>query len=571
MNMKTIYKLFLAALAAAVALTSCTKDIAGQGGSESRTDGVRTIAVSFETPTKSRLYDENSDELQPVFEVNDKIMVSNGKKAEICSVEQGENDKSLYYFTTELKGHLTAVYPAECADMDGAEIAGILVPERQSGLFKDANIAVASIDDEYNYAIFKNKTAVLRFYVDESIGVLNIDIKSASTQPIANAVVDENGKIKKSSESLTSIRIVAPSTEESQEPVIEVVDTVPVESTEDGPSALLGNYEVASSDKTLDQIAGGRFCYVSILPTKKDETYTLIVTSNTLSYQGTLGKIKNEANLQQKTQLGKENPILPKRLFMVERQFSNVSLPAGTLANVFMPYMISIVVGTDENDKPICQRWGYCNVGAFVPEETGKYFAWGDTLGFTKVDNHQFNWTNCPFNDNESEYSKTAFDNVVETICPDGELVSQYDAATKNWGNGWRLPTKFEVEKLHEGHNNGMFNDEYIDDLGGSLLIRNISQVLLFPRISPIGAGIEPGNDGTFWTSTLNPSDKKEAYVLYWKHSVFNMLSAVVNEINFTSMPRYAGAAIRPIFGPRAIDGTGLAVEEFDYQEGTLL
>ena len=72
--------------------------------------------------------------------------------------------------------------------------------------------------------------------------------------------------------------------------------------------------------------------------------------------------------------------------------------------------------------------WATCNVGANSPQEYGDYYAWGETT--TKV------------NYDEGHYTYSGpLDNP--TI-----LSASNDAATANWGNGWRMPNIEEFEEL---------------------------------------------------------------------------------------------------------------------------
>ena len=70
-------------------------------------------------------------------------------------------------------------------------------------------------------------------------------------------------------------------------------------------------------------------------------------------------------------------------------------------------------------------KWATCNVGASQPTDYGNYYAWGETT--TKSSYTEGNYT---YSDN-----------------PD-TLPSTDDAATSNWGEGWRMPTEDEFVEL---------------------------------------------------------------------------------------------------------------------------
>ena len=74
--------------------------------------------------------------------------------------------------------------------------------------------------------------------------------------------------------------------------------------------------------------------------------------------------------------------------------------------------------------------WATCNVGANSPEEYGDYFAWGET-------------------ETKSEYTQANSLTYGKSL-NDISGNPQYDAATANWGEGWRMPTKAEMQELLE-------------------------------------------------------------------------------------------------------------------------
>ncbi|MDO4802553.1 MAG: hypothetical protein Q4A15_10350, partial [Prevotellaceae bacterium] len=285
-----IYKFMIAAFAATMALTSCTKDSADMNGANTQPDGTRVITVSFNNTTRTYL---DSDGLTPRFEDGDMILVSNGITTKTLPIYM---DKGMPTFRTILTGELTAVYPASAAVVENNVIKGVKVPAEQSGRFADANIAIAEHimdNSEYgnNHAVFRNATAILRFYVHHSVGVERLEIASASENIATGS------------------------------------KTISVGADKD---MLSGNVE----DETL--------CYVAVLP---GEIQKLDITSYASKQTETDG--------------------------IVKKTYNNIKIKAGQMASVFMPYYVQI--GT--------QKWAYCNLGAFLPEEPGYYYSWGDSKG----------------------------------------------------------------------------------------------------------------------------------------------------------------------------------------------
>ena len=94
--------------------------------------------------------------------------------------------------------------------------------------------------------------------------------------------------------------------------------------------------------------------------------------------------------------------------------------------------------------------WATCNVGASTPEGYGDYFAWGETQPKTT-----YNWSSYQYANGtswedpqltkyctRSEYGYNGFTDSLTILLPED------DAATANWGDGWRMPTKEEWQEL---------------------------------------------------------------------------------------------------------------------------
>ena len=155
-----------------LALASCAKEPAlEQRDSLPQEEGTRTIAVSFasQPATKTAL---GEDGLTPEFVGGEMVLVSNDETTQECRVTFSGERATI---TTRLQGDLTAVYPARAAKFIPSEITGdkiidpdnVLISAKQSGTFADANICMATMKDGEEKMTFHNKTAILKFYVDE--------------------------------------------------------------------------------------------------------------------------------------------------------------------------------------------------------------------------------------------------------------------------------------------------------------------------------------------------------------------------------------------------------------------
>ena len=97
-------------------------------------------------------------------------------------------------------------------------------------------------------------------------------------------------------------------------------------------------------------------------------------------------------------------------------------------------------------------KWATINVGASKPEDYGDYFAWGETEPYYTDGNAQNTATTGIWKAGKEEYGyylNSYFDTYNGTsftkynwTSGKTELESGDDAATRNWGTGWRMPTE---------------------------------------------------------------------------------------------------------------------------------
>lgn len=93
--------------------------------------------------------------------------------------------------------------------------------------------------------------------------------------------------------------------------------------------------------------------------------------------------------------------------------------------------------------------WANCNVGADNPEDYGDYFAWGETTTKSTYDWSTYQY--CMGSSNtltkycyNFSYGYNGFTDNLTTLLPED------DAATANWGSGWRMPTNEEWNELYD-------------------------------------------------------------------------------------------------------------------------
>lgn len=144
--------------------------------------------------------------------------------------------------------------------------------------------------------------------------------------------------------------------------------------------------------------------------------------------------------------------------------------------------------------------WATCNVGAENPEDYGDYFAWGETE--TKS---IYGWNTYQYchgtGDTFIKYcSNSAYGYFSDTLTI---LNPKDDAASINWGSGWRMPTKAEWEELY---NNTTVIWTTQNGVIGSLFTASNGNSLFLPaagRCSGSNLGLV-GTGGYYWSGSLN-------------------------------------------------------------------
>ena len=101
-------------------------------------------------------------------------------------------------------------------------------------------------------------------------------------------------------------------------------------------------------------------------------------------------------------------------------------------------------------------KWAKMNVGANSETDYGDYFMWGSTTPNTV---NECTWANAPFNNGSSTFDETYFNSVKDTVCPNGVLAKEYDAAHVKWGGEWHMPDMAQCLELFKETKNGFVTD----------------------------------------------------------------------------------------------------------------
>ena len=145
---------------------------------------------------------------------------------------------------------------------------------------------------------------------------------------------------------------------------------------------------------------------------------------------------------------------------------------------------------------------------------------WGST---TPNNDIPCDWEHAPFNNGSSNYDETYFNSVKDTVCPNGVLAKEYDAATQIMGSDWRMPTKEDFDELLKGTTNEWIEDYKGTGVNGRKFTSktNTSKYIFIPAAGSCNNGSVGyvGDYGNVWSSSLDTSNPYRAWYLYFDSS----------------------------------------------------
>ena len=162
--------------------------------------------------------------------------------------------------------------------------------------------------------------------------------------------------------------------------------------------------------------------------------------------------------------------------------------------------------------------WATCNIGADKPEDYGNYYAWGETSTKSSYNWSTYQYANGTSLDdpqltkycNSASHGYNGFTDNLTVLQPSD------DAATANWGNGWKTPTKEQWEELYGNitHTWTTQNGVY----GRLFTLGNGERSLFLPA-----AGVRHGSSlyyagsyGVYWSSSLDTGGPSIAWHFYF-------------------------------------------------------
>ena len=179
--------------------------------------------------------------------------------------------------------------------------------------------------------------------------------------------------------------------------------------------------------------------------------------------------------------------------------------------------------------------WATCNVGATIPEGYGDYFSWGET-----EPKSTYNWSTYKYCNgvshqltlycSNSSYGYNGFTDNLTILQPSD------DAATANWGEEWRMPTKEQWEELCQKTTNIWTSQNGVN---GRLFTSSNGNSLFLPAADYRWDDERDGSHGCYWSNSLYSVDPRRA----WNLSFFSSEC----DMNEDGGYRYGGISVRPV------------------------
>ena len=188
--------------------------------------------------------------------------------------------------------------------------------------------------------------------------------------------------------------------------------------------------------------------------------------------------------------------------------------------------------GHEYVDLGLSVKWATCNVGANSPEESGNYFAWGETSPKSEYNNSTYKWRGVEY----GTYTKYCTLSSEGTVDNKTILDLSDDAAHVNWGGSWRMPNAAEINELYV---NCIWEWDIKNGVEGYTVIGPNGNSIFLPSAGYVYGKdlIFGGNVGLYATSSLSPLDTGSFACLYFESGGPG--------ININS--RVVGNCIRPV------------------------
>ena len=183
------------------------------------------------------------------------------------------------------------------------------------------------------------------------------------------------------------------------------------------------------------------------------------------------------------------------------------------------------------------------NLGATAVTDYGKYYAWGETQGYTADQiptEHMFNWDYYKF----GRLQEQEDDGMTKYNVIDGKTILEPidDAVTVEWGGKWRMPTSEEYYQLLDPE---VVSRQYVTNykesgINGILFTDVYENQLFFPYTGYFEEDGIVENDSTYLLTKEKPYDYNTTAYSF-------ILNRNIKYIDISEIDRCFGISIRGI------------------------
>lgn len=224
------------------------------------------------------------------------------------------------------------------------------------------------------------------------------------------------------------------------------------------------------------------------------------------------------------------------------------AIPARDIYSISCSHEI-YVVGTGAVDLGLSVKWASCNIGALRPEESGGFYAWGETETKNDYSWQTYKWVEEMYDDewpkSFSKYNPSTGGKRVLELCD--------DVANVKLGGRWRIPTNMEIYELQRSCSCSFVNMYGVE---GFILSSNVNGYIGISLFLP-ATGYMDGTEVSFitygqvtapcsyiWSNTIYSDYDPMAITLFafWEEGFLPQISY---DLYF---PRYRGTTVRPVF-----------------------
>ena len=181
---------------------------------------------------------------------------------------------------------------------------------------------------------------------------------------------------------------------------------------------------------------------------------------------------------------------------------------------------ITVTSCYDPVDLGLSVEWASFNVGANKPEETGNFYAWGETTTKPKYNAQHYKF--YEWDDYNTRYWITKYNDNPNRGHVDNKTVleAEDDAARANWGGNWRIPTKAEFEEILNPNNcswtwtivNGQDGYEVKSKINGNSIFLPAAGHMIGNDHANYNCGYD---FGAYWSANLIPENNGDREVWY--------------------------------------------------------